>query len=142
MKALRSFKKRLFRFCLSNTYTTASPDALSDFRDFHAAMEAGRIPYFHHLELIVHPGHEDYREETELLKSDSQKRLPPTVCLGAIIRLRRRGIARSNSEHGPLRVQPVVIASRIGSFEVFSRCAAGVFAEQSGYRSVGIKNHK
>ena len=83
MKTLRSFKKRLFYLWLSHSYATTSPDGLGTFIDFHAAIEAGHVPYFRCLELMVHPGHADYREETEILKTDWQKRLPLGVCLGS-----------------------------------------------------------
>ncbi len=83
MGTLRSLKKRLFYFCLSHGYQTTSPDGLGLFGDFHAALETGSVPCFHHLELMAHPGHEDYRAETELLKSDWRKRLPPGVKLGS-----------------------------------------------------------
>jgi hypothetical protein len=34
------------------------------------------------------------------------------------------------------------MAWRIRSFEVFWRCTPRVFADQSGYRPIGINNHK
>jgi predicted glycoside hydrolase/deacetylase ChbG (UPF0249 family) len=83
MTAVRSLKKRLFYFFLSHSDGTISPDGLGNFSDFYASMEAGSVPDFHQLELMVHPGHADYREETELLKSCWQRRLPASVTLGS-----------------------------------------------------------
>ncbi len=110
MAALRSLKKRLFYFCLSHSYETTSPEGLGHFSDFHAALEAGSVPYFDHLELMVHPGHEDYRAETELLKSDWRKRLPPSVKLGSYhsiaapsplaTKLRTWSVPNTTSHHG------------------------------------------
>jgi chitin disaccharide deacetylase len=83
MAPLRSFKKRLFYFWLSRRYETTSPEGLGHFSDFYAAMERGCLPHFQHLEVMDHPGHADYREETELLQTDWRRRLPPGVKLGS-----------------------------------------------------------
>ncbi len=85
MTALRSFKKWLFKVALRHSYTTASPEGLGDFRDFHTALRAGRFPWFRRLELMVHPGTSNphYNEEVALLRSDWRRLLPSDVKLGS-----------------------------------------------------------
>lgn len=85
MTALRSFKKWCFGVALRHYYATASPDGLGHFRDFHAALRAGRFPRFRSLELMVHPGTSNprYNEEVALLRSGWQGFLPPDVKLGS-----------------------------------------------------------
>jgi predicted glycoside hydrolase/deacetylase ChbG (UPF0249 family) len=85
LSPLRSFKKQLFRVALRNVYTTASPDGLGDFRDFHAALVTGQVPTFRHLELMTHPGtgFPLYRREVDLLTSDWRRLLPTGVKFGS-----------------------------------------------------------
>lgn len=84
MTALRAAKKWCFRWALRNVYRTASPEGLGEFRDFHAALRAGRPPRFPRLELMVHPGTGDpvYEDELFDLHSDWQRLLPNGARLG------------------------------------------------------------
>jgi predicted glycoside hydrolase/deacetylase ChbG (UPF0249 family) len=85
MTARRSFKKWVFNVALRHLYATESPEGLGDFRDFHAALTAVRLPRFRHLELMVHPGTSNprYNEEVALLRSGWQRLLQPDVTLGS-----------------------------------------------------------
>jgi predicted glycoside hydrolase/deacetylase ChbG (UPF0249 family) len=85
MTALRSLRKRAFRFALRRVYATRNPEGLGDFRDFHAALLGGRLPRMRCLELMVHPGTTNprYREEVNLLRSDWRQFLPPMVTMGS-----------------------------------------------------------
>jgi predicted glycoside hydrolase/deacetylase ChbG (UPF0249 family) len=82
---LRSLKKSAFRLALRNFYATASPDGLGDFRDFYSTLEAGRIPRFRHLELMVHPGttNPGYNDEVTLLRSAWKELLPADTEIGS-----------------------------------------------------------
>lgn len=84
MTGMRFLKKWSFNFALRHLYGTGSPEGLGDFRDFHTALRAGRIPQFRRLELMVHPGitNTSYNEEVSLLRSGWQRLLPPDVKLG------------------------------------------------------------
>lgn len=83
--ALRSIKKSAFRFALRHFYATRSPEGFGDFRVFHAALTAGKLPQFRSLELMVHPGtiNPVYSKEVECLRSDWQRLLPPGAILGS-----------------------------------------------------------
>jgi predicted glycoside hydrolase/deacetylase ChbG (UPF0249 family) len=78
-------KKRLFTAALKSVYRTRTPDGLSHFRVFHAALLAGRAPHFRHLELMVHPGASNgvYQNEVALLRSDWRRLLRSDTTMGS-----------------------------------------------------------
>ena len=85
MTGLRSLRKLAFRLALRHIYTTASPDGLGNFRDFHSALMAQRPPRFRILELIVHPGSSssNHNDEVALLRSSWHQHLPSDTKLGS-----------------------------------------------------------
>lgn len=81
----RSLRKALFRGALAHWYRTRYPEGLGDFRDFHPLLEAGRLPAYASLELMVHPGADGarYVQEMKLLEGGWRARLPATARLGS-----------------------------------------------------------
>ena len=82
---IHTLKKKAFDFALRNVYRTRSTEGFGEFRDFYAAVKAGRLTPFRSLELMVHPGTSDsrYTEETSLLSSGWRQNLPPDVIYGS-----------------------------------------------------------
>lgn len=85
MAGWRSLRKLAFRLALRHIYATTTPDGLGDFRDFHRALMAGRLPRFRILELMVHPGSTSskYNDEVALLRSSWRQLLPAETKLGS-----------------------------------------------------------
>lgn len=85
MAGMRSLKKLAFRLALRHLYKTTSPDGLGDFREFYKLLKAGKIPKFHNLELMVHPGipTPKYADEVSALRSEWRNLLQDGVKTGS-----------------------------------------------------------
>jgi predicted glycoside hydrolase/deacetylase ChbG (UPF0249 family) len=70
--------KSTWNFGLKYFYRTRTTQGFSSFEDFHHRAIRGQLRYSVY-ELMVHPGPQMYEEETELLRSDWELRIPYEV---------------------------------------------------------------
>ncbi len=67
-------KKRIWDFALRNYYQTLSTQGLTTFAVFYTLARRSVLPY-DSIELMTHPGHMQYEEETALLYQDWEKEI-------------------------------------------------------------------
>jgi chitin disaccharide deacetylase len=74
-------KKRLWNKALRHWRRTTVTDYFMPFEWFIHNMAEGKVPTSGVAELMVHPGHPHYIEETQLLRSDWRSRMPCAIDL-------------------------------------------------------------
>jgi predicted glycoside hydrolase/deacetylase ChbG (UPF0249 family) len=72
--------KAVWNLALSRLYRTRTTDGFTDFSTFHADLAAG-VPFSGTYEVMCHPGHPKFEEETRLLETSWQPTLVPSAQL-------------------------------------------------------------
>ena len=68
------FRKQMWHLALRHCYRTVTTDSFSSLADF-VEVASSRVLAFNSVEVMVHPGHADYAEETSLLRTNWRERI-------------------------------------------------------------------
>jgi predicted glycoside hydrolase/deacetylase ChbG (UPF0249 family) len=75
------YRKAIWNFALRSFYRTTTTAGFTDLRTFMEVVQRHGLPSYPSVEIMVHPGNENYADETTLLSCWKPQELPFTVML-------------------------------------------------------------